>query len=113
MYQADRSHTGVSPTATSSFGGALSLQRDVSLVNGIGFLTPAVFSPSRIFVGSGYGDRTLYSLRFDGTIAWSFALPANNGFTGAPAYIGRNVYAVSEGLADLSGLSLSITVDHG
>lgn len=99
-YQNDASHTG---DVRGGMGHKPALRWAVTPGGGAQQLTPPVFGSIgdtfRIFVGTGYGDRTLYALRpYDGATLWTFQAPANNGFEGAPAAVADHVYVATLGL---------------
>lgn len=96
MFQTDLRHTGHNPGLSSR--SPHTLRWAVPLVTGTIQLTPPVFGRSKILIGSWPGDGRLYALWPDnGSVLWSFAAPAGNGFQGAAAAVGDRVYAATFG----------------
>jgi outer membrane protein assembly factor BamB len=98
-YQNDLEHTGY---VRGGMGRSPVLRWDVTPGGGASDLTPPVFGSIgdtfRLFIGTGYGDRTLYALSpYTGATLWKFIAPANNGFMGAPVAVNDNVFAATLG----------------
>ena len=97
-YQNNVEHTG----GSAGVGRAPALLWDITLGGGSD-LTPPVFGAIgdtfRLFLGTGYGDRSLYALSpYNGTTLWKFTAPMNNGFMGAPVAVNNHVFAATLGL---------------
>lgn len=100
-YQNDLDRAGYS---RSGIGRSAALRWDIPLGGGTSDLTPPVFGAIgdtfRVFIGTGYGTRTLYALHPQtGATLWTFAAPPGNGFFGAPAAVDARVFAATLGQA--------------
>ena len=100
-YQNDPRHSG---HVAGGMGRSPALRWDVAPGGGGSALTPPVFGAIddtfRLFIGTGYGDRSLRALSpYTGATLWQFTAPAGNGFMGAPAALGGQVFAATLGLA--------------
>lgn len=98
-YQNNLEHTG----RTGGMGRSPLLRWDITPGGGTSDLTPPVFGAIgdtfRLFLGTGYGDRTLYALSPNtGATLWTFTAPVNNGFMGAPVAMNDKVFAATLGL---------------
>jgi outer membrane protein assembly factor BamB len=99
-YQNNLEHTGYVP---GGMGRSPALRWDVTPGGGTADLTPPVFGAIgdtfRLFLGTGYGDRSLYALSpYTGATLWKFMAPVNNGFMGAPVAVNNHVYVATIGL---------------
>lgn len=99
-YQSDIEHTGHS---RGGVGRSPMLLWDITPGGGTSDLTPPVFGAIgdtfRLFLGTGYGDRSLYALSpYTGATLWKFTAPVDNGFAGAPVAVNDNVFAATLGL---------------
>jgi outer membrane protein assembly factor BamB len=98
-YQNNLEHTG----RTGGMGRSPLLRWDVTPGGGTSDLTPPVFGAIgdtfRLFLGTGYGDRSLYALSpYTGATLWKFTAPMNNGFMGAPVAVNNHVFTATLGL---------------
>jgi outer membrane protein assembly factor BamB len=98
-YQNNLEHTGYVP---GGMGRSPVLLWNVTPGGGTSDLTPPVFGAIgdtfRLFLGTGYGDRTLYALSpYTGATLWKFTAPVYNGFMGAPVAVNGHVFAATLG----------------